>query len=112
MAVRVIYQNDTRHLLVQIADPRDASGLYNLSQAQAIELAIGDCPAGAIQTFSFVAGAVTVGPPANGQVSLTLDPAQTALLPEGKHQMRIRVIESDGDRYTVYTEAITVRCAM
>lgn len=112
MAVRVIYQNDTRHLLLQIADPRDPSGIYDLSFAQTIEVAIGDCPAGAIQTFSFVAGAVTVGPPANGQVSLTLDPAQTALLPEGKHQMRIRVIESDGDRYTVYTEAITVRCAM
>jgi hypothetical protein len=112
MAVRVIYQNDTRHLLLQIADPRDPSGIYDLSFAQTIEVAIGGCPAGAIQTFSFVAGAVTVGPPANGEVSLTLHPAQTALLPEGKHELRVRVLEADGDRYTVYTEMVTVKCSM
>lgn len=112
MAVRVIYQNDTRHLLLQIADPRDPSGIYDLSFAQTIEVAIGDCPAGAIQTFTFSASAVTVGPPANGEVSLTLDPAQTALIPEGKHELRIRVIESDGDRYTVYTEVVLVKCSL
>jgi hypothetical protein len=43
---------------------------------------------------------------------LTLDPAQTALIPEGKHELRIRVIESDGDRYTVYTEVVLVKCAL
>jgi hypothetical protein len=112
MAVRVIYQNDTRHLLLRIADPRDPSGIYDLSFAQTIEVAIGDCPAGAIQTFTFSAAAVTVGPPANGVVSLTLDAAQTALIPEGRHELRIRVIESDGDRYTVYTEVVLVKCSL
>jgi len=112
MAVRVIYQNDTRHIRLQIADERAVSGIYDLSQAQTIEVAIGDCPTGALQVYSFLASAVIVGPPTNGEVSLTLTPAQTSLIPEGKHQFRVRVIEADGDRYTVYTEAVLFRCAM
>lgn len=112
MAIKVIYQNDTRHIRVQVADERAVSGIYDLAQAQTVEVAIGDCPAGALQVYSFNAAAVTDGPPANGIVSLTLTPAQTSLIPEGKHEVRIRVIEADGDRYTVYTESVTFKCPM
>lgn len=112
MAIRMIHANDTRHLRLVIQDERAVSGLYNLSQAQTIEVAIGDCPDGAIAVYTFNAPAVTIGPPANGQVELTLTPAQTNAIPEGKHQVRVRVIEADGDRYTVYHEVVAFKCAM
>jgi len=112
MAIRVIYQNDTRHIRMEIADERAVSGRYDLSQAQTVEIAIGDCPTGALQVFPYAAGPATVGPPANGLVSLTLTPAQTSLIPEGKHEFRVRVIEPDGDRYTVYSEKVAFKCPM
>lgn len=112
MAIKLIHANDTRHLRLTIEDERAVSGLYNLTQAQTVEVAIGDCPSGAMQVFTFNAATVTVGPPANGQVDLTLTPAQTSLIPEGKHQVRVRVIEPDGDRYTVYTEVVSFRCPL
>lgn len=112
MAIRVIYQNDTRHIRLQIADERAVSGIYDLSQADTVEVAVGVCPTGALQVFAFPAASVIVGPPANGEVSLTLSPAQTSSLPEGKHEFRVRVIEADSDRYTVYTEMVSVKCAL
>jgi hypothetical protein len=112
MAIRLIHINDTRHIRLTVSDERAVSGIYDLSQAQTVELAIGTCPTGALEVFSFPAASVTVGPPANGELSLTLTPAQTSLIPEGKHELRVRVIEPDGDRYTVYSELVAFKCAM
>lgn len=112
MAIRLIHTNDTRHIRLTIADERAVSGLYNLSQASTVEVAIGECPSGALQVYSYSAPAVTIGPPGNGQVELTLTPAQTSAIPEGKHQVRVRVIEPDGDRYTVYQEVVSFLCPL
>lgn len=112
MAIRTLYPGDTRHLSLHVSDSRSVNNSYNLSQAQAIELVIGDCEQGTLRTISWVASAVTVSPASAGNVQLVLLPSHTASLPEGKYQLRIRVVEADGDRYTVYSETLTVPCAL
>lgn len=112
MAIRTLYPGDTRHLNLHIADPRNSPANYNLAQAQTIELVIGDCELGTLRTISWSAAAVTVSPASAGNVSLTLLPSHTQTLAEGKYQLRIRVVEGDGDRYTVYSETLTVPCAL
>jgi hypothetical protein len=112
MAIRTLYPGDTRHINLHISDPRVSSQNYNLSQAQSLEIVIGTCEQSTLRTISYVASAVTVGAASAGDVQLTLLPSATATLPEGKYQLRIRVVEADGDRYTVYTETVTVPCAL
>jgi hypothetical protein len=112
MGLRILYPGDTRHISLEIKDPLSGNGFYNLAAASAVEIVIGNCEDGTQHTVSVNATQVTLGNPALGKCLLTLLPSATATLPEGKYQLRIRVVEADGDRYTVYTETVTVPCAL
>lgn len=110
--IGTLYPGDTRRILLTIADPNEPSLKYNLNQAAQIEMVVGIC--GEVENLVItwdVDGSIIQGPATDGTVLLPVNAGDTEDLEEGDYEVRFRVIETDGDRYTVYTERVKVPCA-
>ena len=107
--METIYAGDTITIRLQITDPETGTGFYNLANATSIVVAIASTNSSEgvlIKTFS--AASVMVGAASNGTVELKLLPADTDTITICNGVLQVRVIENDGDEYTVLYQPITI----
>ena len=102
-----IYQGDSKRVTFTVRD--EAGSLLALTGYEATWVLYAGRDRSATAVLSKVIGSgLAVPTPANGQVLLTLAPADTATLAPGKYSHELEIISGAGDVSTVTTGTATV----